>query len=132
MTGQRYVNILSDHLHPFMSYVHSDGRGRFQQDNAPPHRSIAATEWIQEHSSEFRSLSWPPNSPDMNILEHICDALQRAVLRRSPPPRTHMALWTALQESWCELSTEYLHTLVKSMPRRVAALLRARGGSTRY
>ncbi|GFX32462.1 hypothetical protein TNCV_2173801 [Trichonephila clavipes] len=28
MTGQRYVNILSDHLHPFMSCAHSDGRGQ--------------------------------------------------------------------------------------------------------
>ena len=43
-TGQRYVNIRSDHHHPFMSCVHSDGRGRFQQDNAPPHWSIVPTE----------------------------------------------------------------------------------------
>ncbi|GFX56161.1 uncharacterized protein TNCV_3062471 [Trichonephila clavipes] len=36
MTGQRYISILSDHMHPIMSCVHSDGRGRFLQDNEPP------------------------------------------------------------------------------------------------
>ncbi|GFX96949.1 uncharacterized protein TNCV_1996811 [Trichonephila clavipes] len=38
LIGDRYVSILSDLLHPFMSIVHSDGFGEFQQDNAiPPH-----------------------------------------------------------------------------------------------
>ncbi|GBN61779.1 hypothetical protein AVEN_85523-1, partial [Araneus ventricosus] len=34
LTGGRYLSILSDHLHSFMSIVHSDGLGQFQQDNA--------------------------------------------------------------------------------------------------
>jgi transposase len=132
LTGARYVSILSDHLHPFMSCVHSDGLGRFQQDNATPHTSKVATTWLQEHSSEFELLRWPPKSPDMNIIEHIWDALQRAVQHRSPSPRTPSQLWTALQDSWCALPPGYLHTLVESMPRRVAAVLRAGGGPTRY
>ncbi|GFS96389.1 uncharacterized protein TNCV_17231 [Trichonephila clavipes] len=33
LTGDRNVSILSDLLHPFMSIVHSDGLGEFQQDN---------------------------------------------------------------------------------------------------
>ncbi|CAL1275379.1 unnamed protein product [Larinioides sclopetarius] len=33
-------------------------------------------EWPQEHYSEFRHFRWPPKSPDMNIIEHIWDALQ--------------------------------------------------------
>ncbi|GFX34022.1 transposable element Tcb2 transposase [Trichonephila clavipes] len=37
LTGDRHVSILSDHLSPFMSIVHSDGFGEFQQDNATPH-----------------------------------------------------------------------------------------------
>ncbi|GFX51566.1 transposable element Tcb2 transposase [Trichonephila clavipes] len=49
------------------------------QDNAAPHTSRIATEVIQEHSSEFRHFHWQPKSPDMNIIEHIWNALQRAV-----------------------------------------------------
>ncbi|GFW67883.1 transposable element Tcb2 transposase [Trichonephila clavipes] len=83
--GDRYVSILSDHLHPFMFIVQSDRLVEFQQENATPHTSRIATEWLQEHSSEFRHFRWPPKSPDMNIIEYIWDALQRAAQERSPP-----------------------------------------------
>ncbi|GBM03726.1 hypothetical protein AVEN_134946-1 [Araneus ventricosus] len=102
LTGDRYLSILSDHLHSFMSIVHSDGLGQFQQDNATPHASRVATKWLQEHSSDFRHFHLPPKSPEMNIIEDIRDALLHAVEKRSPPPRTPMDFLTALQDSWCE------------------------------
>ncbi|GFT66264.1 transposable element tcb2 transposase [Trichonephila clavipes] len=68
-TGQQYINILSDHLHPFMSRVHL--YGQFQQDDASPHWSTITTEWLEKHSYEFCTLSWSPDSPDINIIEHI-------------------------------------------------------------
>ncbi|GFU38333.1 transposable element Tcb2 transposase [Trichonephila clavipes] len=36
LIDDKYVSILSDHLHPFMSIVHSNGLGEFQKDNATP------------------------------------------------------------------------------------------------
>ncbi|GBN37511.1 Transposable element Tcb2 transposase [Araneus ventricosus] len=123
LTGDRYVSILSGHLHPFMSIVYSDGLGEFQQDNATPHTSRIATEWLQEHSSDFRHFRWPPKSSDMNIIEHIWDALQRAVQKRSHHPLTPTDLWTALQDSWCQLPPALLQTSVDCMPRRVAAFM---------
>ncbi|GFX43162.1 transposable element Tcb2 transposase [Trichonephila clavipes] len=54
LTCDRYVSILSDLLHPFMSIVHSDGLGELQQGNATPHTSRIHIEGLQEHSSEFR------------------------------------------------------------------------------
>ncbi|GFW97868.1 transposable element tcb2 transposase [Trichonephila clavipes] len=126
-TGDRYASFLFDHLHPFMSIMNSDGLGEFQQDNATTHTSIIATEWLQEHSSEFRYFREPLKSPDMNIIEYIWDALQCAVQKISPPPPTPTDLWTALQDSWCQLPPALLQTLIESMPLRVAALLRARG-----
>ncbi|GFU56437.1 DDE_3 domain-containing protein [Trichonephila clavipes] len=71
MTGDRYVNILSDHLHPFMSTVHSDGHREFQQRKATTHISRIATEWPQEPSSKFRPCRWSAKSSDMNIIRHI-------------------------------------------------------------
>ncbi|GBN06326.1 hypothetical protein AVEN_228790-1 [Araneus ventricosus] len=115
-----------------MSIVHSDGLGQFQQDNATPHASRVATKCLQELSSDFRHFHWPPKSPEMNIIEDIRDALLHAVEKRSPPPRTPMDLLTVLQDSWCEKPPVCLQTLVETMPRRVAALLRTRGGPTRY
>ncbi|GFT00411.1 transposable element Tcb2 transposase [Trichonephila clavipes] len=132
LTGDRYVSLLSDLLHPFMSIMYSDGLGEFQQGNATPHTLRIATEWLQEHSSEFRHFCRPPKSSDMNIIEHISDALQRAFQNKSPAPLTSTDLWTALKDSWCHLLPALLQTLIEFMPRRVAALLCAREGPTRY
>ncbi|GFS73608.1 transposable element Tcb2 transposase [Trichonephila clavipes] len=56
LKGDRYVSILSYHQNPFMSIVHSDRLGEFQQENATSYTSRIATVWLQEHSSEFRHL----------------------------------------------------------------------------
>ncbi|PRD23477.1 UNVERIFIED_CONTAM: hypothetical protein NCL1_46232 [Trichonephila clavipes] len=71
LTGDRYLNILSDHLHPFMFIVYSDGLGEFQQDHATTHTSRIGKERLQENSSEFRQFCWPPKFPDMNVIEYI-------------------------------------------------------------
>ncbi|GFW68769.1 transposable element tcb2 transposase [Trichonephila clavipes] len=62
----------------------------------------------------------------MNIIEYIWDAVQRAVQKRSPSPLTPTDLWTALQDSWCQLPPALLQTVIECLRRRVAALLRAR------
>ncbi|GFW20012.1 transposable element tcb2 transposase [Trichonephila clavipes] len=132
LSGDRYISILSDHLHPFMSIVYSDGLGEFQQNNTTPHTPRITTGWLQEPYSEFRHFRWLPKSPDMNIAEYIWDALQRTIQKRSPPPLTPTNLWTALQDSWSQLPPAILQILIESMPRCVAVLLRARGSPTRY
>ncbi|GBM55852.1 hypothetical protein AVEN_99384-1 [Araneus ventricosus] len=128
--SDRYLSILSDHLHSFMSIVHSDISGQFQQDNATPHPSRVATKWLQEHSSVFRHFHWPPKSPEMNIIEDILDDLLHAVEKTSPPPRTPMDFLTALQDSWREFSPGYLQTPVESMPSRFASLACSWGPDT--
>ncbi|GFY36738.1 transposable element Tcb2 transposase [Trichonephila clavipes] len=85
LTGDRYVSILSDLLHPFMYFVPSDVFGEIQQDNVTPHTSRTDTEWLQEHSSEFRHFHWPPKSADMNIIEYIWHALKPTVQKRFHP-----------------------------------------------
>jgi hypothetical protein len=36
LKGDMNIHILADHLHPFMSIVHSDRLGQFQQDSTRP------------------------------------------------------------------------------------------------
>ncbi|GFW92026.1 transposable element Tcb2 transposase [Trichonephila clavipes] len=107
----------------------TDGLREFQQGNATPQTSRIATEWLQEHSSEFRHFRWPPKSPDMNIIEYIWDALQCAVQKRSPPPLL------LIYEQPCRIhGVNYLQHYFKSMPCHVAASTSACswGGPTRY
>ncbi|GFT12213.1 transposable element Tcb2 transposase [Trichonephila clavipes] len=119
LAGDRYVSILSDHLHPFISivqkknqHVHSDGLEEFQQDNATPHTSRIATEKLPGHSSEFRQFLWPPKSPDRSIIEYIWYSLQRAFQKTSLPLIAPTHLWLALQDSWCQLPPALLQTFI--------------------
>ncbi|GFV46559.1 transposable element Tcb2 transposase [Trichonephila clavipes] len=63
LMGDRSLSIITYQLPIFMCIVHSDGLGEFQLDNATPYASRIATEWLQEHSSEFTHFRWPPKSP---------------------------------------------------------------------
>ncbi|GBN62449.1 hypothetical protein AVEN_83932-1 [Araneus ventricosus] len=66
--------------------------GRVRQDNATPHTSRFATEWLQEYISDIRHFHRPSKSPDMNVIKHIWYALQHTVQKRSPPPLSPMDL----------------------------------------
>jgi hypothetical protein len=41
----------------------------FQQDNDSKHTSWQATKWFED--KEIQVLSWPPQSPDFNPIEHL-------------------------------------------------------------
>ncbi|GBM98948.1 Transposable element Tc1 transposase, partial [Araneus ventricosus] len=77
MKAANYLNIIADQLHTYMAFVFPTGNGIFQQDNAPCHKVRIVLEWFEEHTDEFHLMSWPPNSPDLNPMEHIWDVMER-------------------------------------------------------
>ncbi|GBN64800.1 hypothetical protein AVEN_28168-1 [Araneus ventricosus] len=94
------VELLGDHLYPFILYCHPLGNGVFQQDNCTSHRSRLATAWLDEHSSDFSVMNWPPTSPDLNPIDHIWDVLEKDVKAHDTTPATLTELWTALADVW--------------------------------
>ena len=134
MCGPDYVQILNNHYLGTLKDLNIRRTGKlgaiFQQDNDPKHRCKVAEAWFQ--SKNVKCLPWPPSSPDMNIIEHVWDQLDALVCARNPLPRNKAELWAALQEEWSNFPQAALDTLFKSMPHRVAALLKAQGGHTKY
>ncbi|GBL82581.1 Transposable element Tc1 transposase [Araneus ventricosus] len=94
----RFVEFLGDHLHPFMLYCHPHGNGVFQKDNYTSHRSWLATAWLDEHSSDFSVMNWPPRSPDLNPIEHLWDVSGKGVKAHHTTPASLIELWTALAD----------------------------------
>jgi len=62
-----------------MLMVFPGGSGLFRQDKAPCHTTNIVQEWFEEHDEVFKVLPWPPNSPDLNPIEHLWDVLDQHV-----------------------------------------------------
>ncbi|GBN30645.1 hypothetical protein AVEN_144307-1 [Araneus ventricosus] len=131
MKAANYLNITADQLHPYMAFVFSTGNGIFQQDNAPCHKARVVLEWFEEHTDEFHLMSWPPNSPDLNPMEHILDVMERQLTAQTLPCPNISALRDRCLEILYNLSS-HVQKLVASIPRRVSAVLKAKEGATRF
>ncbi len=104
----------------------------FQQDNAPCHKAQIISDWFLEHDNEFTLLKWPPQSPDLNPIEHLWDVVEREIWIMDVQPTNLQQLRDAIMSIWTKISEECFQHLVQSMPRRIKAVLKAKGGPTRY
>ncbi|GBN22348.1 hypothetical protein AVEN_145726-1 [Araneus ventricosus] len=91
------LNIIVDQLHPCMVFV-------FQQDNASCHKARIVLEWFEEHTDEFHLMFWPPNSPDLNPIEHIWDVMERQLRAQTPPCPNISTLCDRCLDIWYNLS----------------------------
>ncbi|KAK0134277.1 Transposable element Tcb1 transposase [Merluccius polli] len=127
-----YLSIVADHVHPFMTTVYPSSDGYFQQDNAPCHKARIISDWFLEHDNEFTVLKWPPQSPDLNPIEHLWDVVEREIRIMDVQPTNLQQLRDAIMSISTKLSEECFQYLVESVPRRIKAVLKAKGGPTRY
>ncbi|GBM95048.1 hypothetical protein AVEN_117609-1 [Araneus ventricosus] len=132
MKAAHYLNIIADQLHPCTAFVFPTGNGILQQGNATCHKDQIVLEWFEEHTDEFHLMSWPPNSPDLNPMEHIWDVMERQLRAQTPPCPNISTLRDRCLYIWYNLSAVMYQKLVVFMPSRVAAILKAKGGETRY
>ncbi|KAL6096962.1 uncharacterized protein ACO6RY_06163 [Pungitius sinensis] len=127
-----YLSIVADHVHRFMTTMYPTSDGYFQQDNAPCHKAGIISDWFLEHDNEFAVLKWPPQSPDLNPIEHLWDVVEREIRIMDVQPTNLRQLCDAIMSIWTKLPEECFQHLVESMPRRIEAVLKAKGGPTRY
>ena len=48
------------------------------------------------------------------------------------PPGGILELWERVEKDWNKIKPEVVQNLIQSMPRRVSAVMRAKGGYTKY
>ncbi len=90
------------------------------------------SDWFLENDNELTLLKWPPQSPDLNPIEHLRDVVEREILIVDVQPTNLQQLRDAIMSIWTKISEEYFQQLVESMPRRIKAVLKSKGGTTRY
>ena len=130
LTAQRYINdILHPHLLPFLARHRNNLV--FQQDNAPAHRAFATHTFLQQNNVRVMT-PWPALSPDLNVIEHLWDKIDKDIRSLRPPPTTIPQLQQSLIDAWNNIPQQYIQRLVQSMRRRCTAVINAGGSYTRY
>ncbi|GFV12188.1 uncharacterized protein TNCV_1536851 [Trichonephila clavipes] len=77
-------------------------------------------------------LPWPAYSPDISPIEHVWDLVGWHLARGPHPAALKDELLLRIQALWNSLSQADIQNLFDSMPRRIAALIAARGGYIKY
>ena len=69
----------------------------FQQDNDPKHTALKVKSYLErkEQSGDVQVKKWPPQSPDLNIIESLGDYLGQRKAAKQPKPIEHR--WQVLQ-----------------------------------
>ncbi|CAH1961450.1 unnamed protein product [Acanthoscelides obtectus] len=128
MNAQRYIHeVLEPHLLPYLDTLADP---TFQQDNARPHVARVTIDFFQHN--DVTLLPWPPRSPDLCPIEHVCDMMAGRLLNLQRPLQTLEALREELVVAWNEIPQEDIDHLIRSMPRRVGECVAHQGASTHY
>lgn len=131
LDAELYTRILDDEFLQTLEYY---GMERddilFQQDNDPKHSSRLARQWFDDHGIEV--LPWPAQSPDLNPMEHLWQHLKRQLAAYESDPKSMHELWERVEAEWNKIPAQVCINLIDSMPRRVAAVYKAKGGHTKY
>ena len=136
MNSEQLIGILNTSLVPTVEEVanklFSNDRNHvlFQQDNDAKHTSGVTKNWLA--STGIQTMKWPSQSPDLNPIEHLWCLVKRRLGEYEEPPSSLNDLMKRVDEVWKNIHENSCQTLIESMPSRVAAVIRARGGHTRY
>lgn len=123
-----YLNILKENLKESANLLGIGNGFYFQQDNDPKHTAYVVRQWIAFNTPHI--LPTPPQSPDLNPIEHLWDELERRVRQHIITSKTQLK--SVLLEEWQNISTDLTQKLVASMPHRLSAVLKSRGYPTKY
>jgi len=73
---------------------------------------------------------WPPQSPDLNPIEQFFDYIKSKLNRMDRS--SEKAIWNSLQNAWNDVTVADLRKYINTMPDRCKAVIKAKGGHTKY
>lgn len=102
----------------------------FQQDGASVHTSKEVKRHLEKKKIQF--LPWPAQSPDLNPIENIWADVKKRVAERRGDITNKQKLWEAIEEEWEATPKDLCRRLIESIPERLLAVIKAKGGPTKY
>lgn len=129
LNARRYIDQI---LRPFVlpEQQRNPRRFVFMQDNARPHTANITRRFFERNNITL--LPHPAMSPDLNPIEHVWDIMGRRLRQDYPNLRNLAAVEEALNEIWRRIPQQMIRNCISNMPQRLRAVIRSRGGNTRY
>lgn len=128
MDHRMYIRILKENLSASAEKLGLKGKYIFQQDNDPKHTAENTRLWLLYNTPQ--QLKTPPQSPDMNPIEHLWKILDDAIRKRRISNKNELK--QALKEEWDKIPSIVTINLISSMPHRLQAVIDAKGNPTKY
>uniref|UniRef100_A0A7I4XUD7 DDE_3 domain-containing protein n=1 Tax=Haemonchus contortus TaxID=6289 RepID=A0A7I4XUD7_HAECO len=120
--------ILEDALIPWAISCFNGRPWTFHQDSAPAHKAKVVQAWCKSELPDFISAEeWPASSPDLNPLDHNLWSYLESKACATPHPNLD-SLKAALIREWDEIDDVLLRPVVDAFPKRLRAVVRAKGG----
>lgn len=122
MTAVKYVrNVLSKVVVQLVQR-----RIIFQQDGARPHIGKNVLAYLSRKGVRRDGLeSWPPYSPDLNVIEQVWAELDRRISDKAP--QTTEQLKSAAREAWDEIPMKTINNYVRSFGSKCERVFAAGG-----
>ena len=138
MDAAQYKQILIHHAMPAIKKL-AEGETDylawvFQQDNDPKHTANSVKDYLETKKDELgiTIMDWPSQSPDLNPIEHVWAYIKAKLRKRVDKPSNLDQLYEHIQQEWAAIPQRVMNNLVESMPRRIQAVIKAKGGYTKY
>lgn len=131
ITAHEYEAVLTSTLLPGGRKIFSTqgiGTWILQQDNDPTHRVATSVvqQWNAKHASTVTILpNWPPNSPDLNLIENVWSYVQAKV--DALGCKTFEEFQQAVLHQMANIPKSMFTNLFDSMPKRVADVIHLEG-----
>ncbi|GFV69388.1 transposable element Tcb2 transposase [Trichonephila clavipes] len=129
MRQDQYKDILQNRLIPQLEEWFPNGESYiFMQAGASCHAARSIKVFLVEQS--ILLLDWLGNSPDMNTIENVWELMKIEVAKDVITNKTQLLeihVWNHLPQM-----QETVQSYIDSMPRRIEALIAAKGGTTKY
>ncbi|KAI4902596.1 hypothetical protein NFI96_009893 [Prochilodus magdalenae] len=112
-----YQEVLEHFMLPAADQLYGDADFIFQQDLAPAHSAKATSTWFKDHGIPVLN-NWP-------------DLIMKRKMRYARPNNAE-ELKVTVRTTWAIITPEQCNRLSNSMPRRISAVIQAKGAPTKY
>lgn len=128
MTADSYIQIVNENLEESVERMGLGMNFVFQQDNDPKHTAKKSAKFFKD--CRIKLLDWPPQSPDLNPIENLWGLMEQKVERKVRKDKK--AFLKELNQIWQSYNGSFIRKLVMSIRKRLKAVIKAKGGHTKY